>query len=565
LKDDVDKDGERQNMILRMMLAAAASTHKDENLNEDALDLFYNSFNDILEMNNDEEFNKIYTDELKKKLKDTFREILSKGDESEAGYRISVCLLKAQELGVKLPPAIANFSQGQIRLQNTIEEFNEAIKTLSAGLKDLDHMEPGGGVIHIDSNMQVLEFANKRRDGKVKGAFEKVINQIRDVPDEEFKAALLDTRYKEDDVETGERGYDKVQEFKDNYIYGFVKISDRIQDADKKHCGLMERKPGELTAKEMINEYVNKYKENPNLIGTEEQYKEAEKLADKLMFSDVTLRSMEFLGSAENIYVYIPRKLESLNTKDIEDVIEIYDVIIPMAVKLDADIKRLRSLQADNSEEVDNTKEIDELADKITADYKKLKSITSKYSRNSIAVESALVNPNPNFAVYDKELIDMFSEETDNLGAQFKEQYEIIKGIHAKKIDIYKRECEEKEERAKKLKAEGKWREADEVLADHCFKPLPEDEKDFGEAIKKFIDLHTKISAIQIKKYYDTMYKDAEESSIKEQDFNSVMKDVFKTNLASDDGSVSYLKMLAFGARFKNFTFLNKVRKNISF
>ena len=56
-----------------------------------------------------------------------FKEIFSMGDPTATGERIAVALIKAQELGLELPPVVANFSSGQIRLQNTVNEINKLV------------------------------------------------------------------------------------------------------------------------------------------------------------------------------------------------------------------------------------------------------------------------------------------------------------------------------------------------------------------------------------------------------------------------------------------------------
>ena len=48
-----------------------------------------------------------------------------KGD---IGSKIAVVLMEAQKMGLELPTAVYNFSQGQMRLQNTIDDGNELIK-----------------------------------------------------------------------------------------------------------------------------------------------------------------------------------------------------------------------------------------------------------------------------------------------------------------------------------------------------------------------------------------------------------------------------------------------------
>lgn len=58
------------------------------------------------------------------------KEVLNMGGKKMAGQRIGVALVKAQELGLQLPAVIYNFSQCQLRIQNTVNAMNEKIEKL---------------------------------------------------------------------------------------------------------------------------------------------------------------------------------------------------------------------------------------------------------------------------------------------------------------------------------------------------------------------------------------------------------------------------------------------------
>lgn len=62
--------------------------------------------------------------------------IFKLGDVNASAQRIAVALLKAQELGFELPAAIYNFSQCQIRLQQTVDSMNSQIKNMKSILND---------------------------------------------------------------------------------------------------------------------------------------------------------------------------------------------------------------------------------------------------------------------------------------------------------------------------------------------------------------------------------------------------------------------------------------------
>ncbi|MCR5098491.1 MAG: phosphotransferase [Lachnospiraceae bacterium] len=83
------------------------------------------------------EFEPVYKAQ-KKKLTDELKRIFSCGDKNCAGQRVAVALLKAQELGLEVPSAIFNFSQCQIRLQNTIDTMNNTVDTIGDTLREIN-------------------------------------------------------------------------------------------------------------------------------------------------------------------------------------------------------------------------------------------------------------------------------------------------------------------------------------------------------------------------------------------------------------------------------------------
>ncbi len=119
---ELSKD--QQKHIIKMMASAAMGD----------VDLFRSSFHALLE-NTPEE---IYQ-EKREELTQALKEIFSMGDASLTGERIAVALTKAQELGLELPPVVANFSSGQLRLQNTVTEMNSMFEKLRDSCKMLGH------------------------------------------------------------------------------------------------------------------------------------------------------------------------------------------------------------------------------------------------------------------------------------------------------------------------------------------------------------------------------------------------------------------------------------------
>ena len=117
---------EEQKQIVRMMVAA---TRGD-------VEKFRHGFHMLLK-NTPEEVYQEKRDELTLILED----IMQTGDEKSAAERIAAALVRAQEIGLELPPTIANFSSCQMRLQNTLNDMNNNLKMLrknTAGIMEND-------------------------------------------------------------------------------------------------------------------------------------------------------------------------------------------------------------------------------------------------------------------------------------------------------------------------------------------------------------------------------------------------------------------------------------------
>lgn len=112
----------QQSLIMRLMNSAANGFVND----------FRHNFHLLLENTPDE----IYQAK-REELGRIIEEIFAMGTEKDAGARIAVVLLKAQELGLEIPTAIANFSQSQLRLQNTIDEMNTLITSIGKDIEGL--------------------------------------------------------------------------------------------------------------------------------------------------------------------------------------------------------------------------------------------------------------------------------------------------------------------------------------------------------------------------------------------------------------------------------------------
>ncbi|MDD6038827.1 MAG: AarF/UbiB family protein [bacterium] len=139
---------EQQCHVVKMMLAASCRMVDD----------FRHGFHMLLQNTSPEKY-----EEKREELGKMLEEVFEMGTQEDTGSRIAVALLKAQELGLELPPAIANFSQSQIRLQQTIEELNNMIKQVSEAMVRLRYEQMHCSSL-IDIQKNIIGVANNNED-----------------------------------------------------------------------------------------------------------------------------------------------------------------------------------------------------------------------------------------------------------------------------------------------------------------------------------------------------------------------------------------------------------------
>ena len=171
-------DKVQQTRIIKMILAASYGPSM--------MDDFRHNFHLLLENTPDAKY-KAKRAELGKIIEEVF----SMGTEQDAGARIAVVLLKAQELGLELPPAIANFSQSQIRLQQSVDEINNMIETVQQELEALGDKKLAG------ENGDMLVLALMENSAKDLGEELLVENYDADISADAFAKQIFETKGKD--------------------------------------------------------------------------------------------------------------------------------------------------------------------------------------------------------------------------------------------------------------------------------------------------------------------------------------------------------------------------------
>ncbi len=104
------------------------------------------------------EFEQLYQ-EKRAELSRIFAEIFSLGDKRSSGARIAVALLEAQKLGLEIPASVFNFSQGQMRLQNALDNMNRQIAETEAVAELYNEV--------LEDEEDGFDFTNARRYAEV--------------------------------------------------------------------------------------------------------------------------------------------------------------------------------------------------------------------------------------------------------------------------------------------------------------------------------------------------------------------------------------------------------------
>ena len=171
---------EQQAQITRMMMAA---TFGD-------VESFRHAFHTLLENTPEEVYQ-----EKREELTLAFTEVLSMGTETDAALRIAVALAKAQEIGLELPPVIANFASCQMRLQNTIKDVNNTLKGIQSSISLLDRnalFNPD--ICRADAVSSVIQKTVKSRTKRsIKKVCKETLSRMETISEEDF-LKILDER-----------------------------------------------------------------------------------------------------------------------------------------------------------------------------------------------------------------------------------------------------------------------------------------------------------------------------------------------------------------------------------
>ena len=111
--------------------------------------------------------------------------VFSMGTVKESGQRIAVALNEAQKLGLELPGPIFNFSQCQMRLQNTIKAMNDTMDFLKAKMKQVTDSQfyASRNVSSLSSDMATPEETWQKFETLIRTGTPAAVQEARDLLD----------------------------------------------------------------------------------------------------------------------------------------------------------------------------------------------------------------------------------------------------------------------------------------------------------------------------------------------------------------------------------------------
>ena len=520
----------QQNAIEKMTVAALCSVFSKNSKNPS--ELFFEAFDSLIKDNNDPEFTALYTDQKKEELKKVFKDTLVLGNEHETGYRISLCLAKAQELGIKIPPAVMSFSQGQIRLQNTIDELNKSIEKMKKGINCIDNVGFASG---LTAN-PILKVANDLTLDFTEGTpAEKVSRKVRNltsIDEEDFKKSLLDNEFIEGDLSKGIADIDKRNNFIIKYFERFSPFLSKeegitiqelhdlgMSNEDLLKAGFDKEKVGTVENTPTFRQRFDAFYAKVSAPGVSEDEKKKARSNLDCMPGFVN-SCMENFGGHNFYFVGLTDGISQL---DKDRVHKIFDMLekIPKYFLMK---KRVENLWAKQAKGFPGMKE-EQKKEEVNAIYESYKDIHDAFTKNAGYVSNVEMMINrPRYEIeLDNQISSMYSLKKDGLGAKLKAKYEEYREIKLRGTVSKKGDAD-------------------------VWTPKEGDEAAFDTCCKEFIEIYNQACSETLKDYVSKLY--SRDPSIAYKDYDTVMETVIKKNFKIGQSKAAVLFAIT-GLAFK--------------
>ena len=498
--------------------------------------LFFESFQNILLEKDDPEFKAFYTKEVAQKLKTLCDEALHMGDDEEADLRLQVALIKAQEMGIKIPPEIFNFSQGELRLENSVNELNDAINGMKELLDRIENkrnfktpkIDPVA-IVQFETGL-AKELGDLPPETSLENAHKAYMFALGgEVDAEEFKKEFLDKTKVEEDEEKGIAGVDKRKDFMDKYFGDMTGLKEQLEEEKIKLPGQKEKIPFFEAVKsfqQIVDAYFEKYKgEKPSQATKDEGMKLAASLCPMAAVNGV----LDSFGGSLYLQIELQEALQNLDQAKANEILKIYTDAIPKVIKLEENKKKLNAGQDSWFFGKLNEEEQQELAEESLELFKSIHQYQGLNHKlfNEFKIKLTMISK----AASDEMTADMapmFAVKTEGVGEQLQSKYneyrEKEKEIYETELGDANETWKEKQGATDEMKAELK-RLENEVLA-----------------------LYRKAAYLRQKEFCESMY--STKVDVKSYGFGKVLQDTVKQNwksFAGNLGAANMVKVIAMG------------------
>jgi hypothetical protein len=171
-------------------------------------------------------------DEKVADVKAAFDEIMKLGDLGSTGMRIAACLIKAQELGFEVPAAVQNFSQAQLRLSNTVDNFNAQIEKIQEKFDWISLSDTTLETAADYSDKRQWQYIKDRQAGDNNtvlirdAALNDLVDVVESVDDYKFMISRYSNYFREHKIKKLETNARHI----DAFIEAFKDAAKRLQD-----------------------------------------------------------------------------------------------------------------------------------------------------------------------------------------------------------------------------------------------------------------------------------------------------------------------------------------------
>ncbi|MBR3307561.1 MAG: hypothetical protein IKI75_09975, partial [Lachnospiraceae bacterium] len=497
---------EHQQKWISAMLAAASTGD---------VELFFQSFDSLLDGKEEEKFRAFYNDEKKRQLKEAFRDVLRMGDVTETGQRIMACFLKAQELGVKVPPAVYNFSQGQLRLMNTVDEMNGKIQSLKDTIRELGTMKNAG--ISANDSVNPLLLSAKKRDLAISQDLSRNGKDLIDQQIAELEGKTKEQLFKKmKDVDAKKKG--ALARFRNSIAADEVNVSVALDPAKattfKPKAAAAFIRDGIKRIKEKYN--INdedcidrKYEEK---ISYEQRLEEGKALIEQVLPLVSTAPSHIVLKAyMKGYYAQMWQDVANCRFEKMDEYIRYFEERLPLVFEVGAKLKEWEKAKEDGR----SAKTLRRLEREFCDKYYQLKDMSEGDTTifADVRKQMELDEEDPEeFRKEDEErraeLQGMFEDETD--GEQLRAAYDKL------------RETQKALIRGEEQRDDIIMEEDDDAVVIDKKKTKADLEADKDKAMDGFMELYKKVGIRQLKRQRDLLY-DENTTKVKSNSFLHVM------------------------------------------